>query len=153
MPSVVFEPATPASERLNTYALDRTATGIRRHNLLLVQNKHFNDIYLKFCCLFLQAIGAKTTSCDTKRDTVVLSCDILNKIVYVYLNHTVSSFVDVSVTRQLCLSPQRPAVFHATEYVRIVPKKIILDQVSHFEFPLSASLQQFSMVTDLSPRG
>ena len=84
---------------------------------------------------------------------MLLSCEVLNKLVYVYRNNTASSFVAVSVTRRLCLSLQRPEVFHATEYVRIVSRKIVLEQVSHFESPLSVSLQQFSMVTDMSPRG
>jgi hypothetical protein len=37
MPRAVFEPATPATERPQTYALDRAATGIGEFYLLLMQ--------------------------------------------------------------------------------------------------------------------
>jgi hypothetical protein len=37
MPSAVFEPAIPAGERLQTHALDRSATGIGKQ--IILQNK------------------------------------------------------------------------------------------------------------------
>jgi len=52
MSSVVFESAIPASELSHTYALDPAATGIRRHNLLLLQNKYFNNLLLEILLFF-----------------------------------------------------------------------------------------------------
>ena len=42
MPPAGFEPALPASERLQTHALDRTATGIGRYAPLAIQNAPHN---------------------------------------------------------------------------------------------------------------
>ena len=46
MPSSGFEPAFPAIERPQTYALDRTATGIGTQRVLLTYNFMFRSVVL-----------------------------------------------------------------------------------------------------------
>ena len=53
MPLVGFEPTTPASEQVHTYALDSTTTGIGLSGILYTQNT-LQDSVLQWHCVRAQ---------------------------------------------------------------------------------------------------
>jgi hypothetical protein len=67
MPLAGFEPATPATKRPQTYALDRATTGIGKQRLSIIINFCYKTLIIFNFCLLLCANNA------VKQDIVHLS--------------------------------------------------------------------------------